>query len=123
MTRLDLRGPVRVTIGLHRHVLWAALALVLLAAIALPAGRWYVQSLADDLAATGCKVENSVPGCGIQVRGFLSRSLCVNKVFNYIGLGTGVLPLALGAFVAGPLVGRELESGTYRLGTNSPSTR
>ncbi|GHB75441.1 hypothetical protein GCM10010347_52260 [Streptomyces cirratus] len=115
MTLLDLRGPVRVTIGLHRRVLWAALALVLLAAIALPAGRWYVQSLAEDFAATGCKVENTVPGCGIRVRGFLSRSLYVNRMFHYIGLGMGVLPLVLGAFVAGPLVGRELESGTYRL--------
>lgn len=115
MTLSDLRGPVRVTIRLHRHALWAALALVLLAAGALPAGHWYVQSLAEDLAATGCKVENIVPGCGIQVRGFLSRSLYVNRMFNYMGLGMGILPVLLGAFVAGPLVGRELESGTYRL--------
>lgn len=115
MTLLDLRGPLRVNIGLHRHVLWAALALVLLAAMALPAGRWYVQALAEELAATGCKVENTVPGCGIQVRGFLSRSLYVNKMFGIVGLAMGVLPLLLGAFVAGPLIGREFESGTYRL--------
>ncbi|MFD5512110.1 hypothetical protein ACFWIB_30675 [Streptomyces sp. NPDC127051] len=115
MTLPDLRGPLRVTIGLHRHVLWAALALVLLAAIALPAGRWYVQSLAEDLAATGCKVENTVPGCGTQVRGFLSRSLYVNKMFGIVGLAMGALPLLLGAFAAGPLIGREFESGTYRL--------
>ncbi|MFF1560533.1 hypothetical protein [Streptomyces sp. NPDC058279] len=115
MTLLDLRGPLRVNIGLHRHVLWAAFALVLLAAIALPAGRWYVQSLTADLAATGCKVENTVHGCGIQVRGFLSRSLYVNKMFSYIGMAVGVLPLLLAAFVAGPLIGREFESGTYRL--------
>ncbi|WP_406179442.1 hypothetical protein [Streptomyces sp. NBC_01006] len=86
MTLPDLRGPLRVTIGLHRHVLWAALALVLLAAIALPAGRWYVQSLAEDLAATGCKVEHTVRGCGIQARGFLSRSLYVTKCSASWGL-------------------------------------
>ena len=116
MTLPDLRGPLRVTVGLHRHVLWAALAVVLLAAIALPAGRWYVQSLAEDLAATGCKVENTVPGCGIQVCGFLSRSLYVNKMFSFVALAvSALLPLLLGVFVAGPLIGREFEAGTYRL--------
>ncbi|WP_392895246.1 hypothetical protein [Streptomyces sp. LN699] len=114
MTLFDLRGPVRVTAGLHRRVLWGALAVVLLAAIALPAGRWYVRSLAEDLAASGCEVENTVRGCGIQVRGFLSRSLYVNKMFFFIALAVNALPLLLGAFVAGPLIGRELESGTYR---------
>ncbi|MFE7182541.1 ABC transporter permease [Streptomyces erythrochromogenes] len=115
MTLSDLRGPVRVTLRLHRHALWAALALVLLLALALPAGRWYVQSLADDLAATGCEVERTVPGCGIQVRGFLSRSLYFQKVFHFVALAVTALPLLLAAFVAGPLIGRELESGTYRL--------
>ncbi|MCY0945824.1 hypothetical protein [Streptomyces antarcticus] len=116
MTLADLRGPLRITVGLHRRVLCAGLALVLLAAIALPAGRWYVQSLTEDLAATGCRVENTVSGCGIEVRGFLSRSLYVAKMFSYVALGvSGLLPLLLGAFVAGPLIGREFESGTYRL--------
>ncbi|MEV6682469.1 hypothetical protein AB0N09_37255 [Streptomyces erythrochromogenes] len=111
----DLRGPVRVTVRLHRHALWAALALVLLVALALPAGRWYLQSLAEELAATGCKVEHTVPGCGIQVRGFLSRSLYFQKVFHFVALAVTALPLLLAAFAAGPLIGRELESGTCRL--------
>ncbi|MCB5169157.1 hypothetical protein LG634_30660 [Streptomyces bambusae] len=115
MTLLDLRGPVHVTVGLHRRALWAALVLVLLAASALPAGRWYVQYLAEDLAASGCRVEHTVQGCGIPVRGFLSRSLYVKKAFHLIALAVSALPLLLGAFVAGPLTGRELESGTYRL--------
>ncbi|MGI5447741.1 hypothetical protein ACQEVM_18660 [Streptomyces sp. CA-243310] len=114
MTLFDLRGSVRVTAGLHRRVLWGALALVLLAAIALPAGRWYVHSLAGDLAASGCEVENTVRGCGIPVRGFLARSLYVNKMFFFIALAVNALPLLLGAFVAGPLIGREFESGTFR---------
>ncbi|MFF3216774.1 hypothetical protein ACFYYB_39905 [Streptomyces sp. NPDC002886] len=115
MTLLELRGPLRVTVRLHRHVLWVSFALVLSAAIALPAGRWYVQSLAQDFAATGCEVENTVSGCGIQVRSFLSRSLYVQKMFDFVALAVSVLPLLLGAFVAGPLIGRELESDTYRL--------
>ncbi|MFF3432246.1 hypothetical protein [Streptomyces sp. NPDC002602] len=114
MTLLDLRGSVRITAALHRRVLWVALAVVLLASIALPAGRWYVHSLAEDLAATGCEVENTVPGCGIQVRGFLSRSLYVNKMFLFVAIAVNALPLLLGAFVAGPLIGREFESGTFR---------
>ncbi|MEV7561745.1 hypothetical protein [Streptomyces sp. NPDC089795] len=115
MTLPDLRGPLRVTVRMHRHALGAALAVTLLAAIALPTGRWYVQSLAADLAATGCKVEHTVPGCGIQVRGFLSRSLYFHEMFFFVALAVSALPLLLGAFVAGPLVGREFESGTYRL--------
>ncbi|MFJ9945336.1 hypothetical protein [Streptomyces erythrochromogenes] len=115
MTLSDLRGPVRVTVRLHRHVLWAALALALLVALALPAGRWYVQSLGEELAATGCKVEQTVSGCGIPVRGFLSRSLYFEKAFHFVALAVTALPLLLAAFVAGPLIGRELESGTYRL--------
>ncbi|MGW5849070.1 hypothetical protein ACWFQ8_14150 [Streptomyces sp. NPDC055254] len=115
MTFPDLRGPLRVTVGLHRHAVWAAIAVALLAAIALPTGRWYVQSLAEDLAATGCEVEHTVPGCGIRVRGFLSRSLYVDKVFFFVALAVSALPLLLGAFVAGPLIGREFEAGTYRL--------
>ncbi|WP_030850737.1 ABC transporter permease [Streptomyces sp. NRRL F-4474] len=115
MTLSDLRGPVRATVRLHRHVLWAALALVLLAAVLLPAGRWYVQSLAEDLAATGCEVQRTVPGCGVQVRGFLSRSLYFQKTFHFVALAVTALPLLLAAFVAGPLIGRELGSGTYRL--------
>ncbi|MFD5422039.1 hypothetical protein ACFWJT_28960 [Streptomyces sp. NPDC127069] len=110
-----LRGPVRVTIGLHRRTLWAAFAVVLLAALALPAGRWYVQSLSEDLAAAGCEVRHTVPGCGIQVRGFLSRSLYVARMFTYTGLAVTALPMLLAAFVAGPLIGRELESHTHRL--------
>ncbi len=54
-------------------------------------------------------------GCGIQVRGFLSRSLYVQKMFHFVALAVSVLPLLLSAFVAGPLIGREFESGTYRL--------
>ncbi|WP_328740893.1 hypothetical protein OHA91_37580 [Streptomyces erythrochromogenes] len=115
MTPSDLHGPFRVTVRLHRHALWAAVALVLLAALALPAGRWYVQSWAEELAATGCTVERTVPGCGIQVRGFLSRSLYFQKVFHFVALAVTALPLLLAAFAAGPLIGRELESGTYRL--------
>ncbi|MFG2622528.1 hypothetical protein ACGFXC_33430 [Streptomyces sp. NPDC048507] len=115
MSLAALRGPCRVTIRLHRHALWAGLALILLLLLALACGRWYVQSLTEDLAATGCKVENTVPGCGIQVRGFLSRSLYVHRMFEYVALAMAALPLFLAAFAAGPLIARELESGTYRL--------
>lgn len=115
MSLLGLRGPVRVNVHLHRRALWAALAVMLLAALSLPAGRWYVQSLSENLTAAGCEVRHTVPGCGVQVRGFLSRSLYVEKAFFFVGLAVTALPMLLAAFVAGPLIGRELESHTYRL--------
>ncbi|MET8297655.1 hypothetical protein [Streptomyces sp. NPDC005180] len=115
MSLLGLRGPVRVALGLHRRVLWAGLAVVLIGALCLPAGRWYVQWLSADFAKTGCDVRNTVHGCGIQVRGFLSRGLYVSKMFACVGLGVTALPVLVSAFVAGPLIGRELESHTHRL--------
>ncbi len=115
MSTLTLRGPLWVDARLHRRTLWTLLALVALAVALLPAARWYVDGLGADLAAGGCKVETTVPGCGIQVRHYLSVSLYYNRLFFWTSCVLTALPVLLGAFVAGPMVGRELESGTYRL--------
>ncbi|MFF7341701.1 hypothetical protein ACFZAT_30850 [Streptomyces sp. NPDC008163] len=115
MSAMILRGPERLLVRQHRLVLWMSGALTL-AGIALVAGAWlFTSSAADDFAGTGCSVQHTVHGCGIQVRHFLSIELYYNHLFSYAGLVMAVLPALVGLFVAGPLIGRELEDGTYRL--------
>ncbi|TRV72900.1 hypothetical protein FKN01_28925 [Streptomyces sp. 130] len=115
MSAIALRGPARLVVRQHRLVLWVSGALAL-AGIALVVGAWlFTSSAAADFAGTGCSVQHTVSGCGIQVRHFLSVELYYNHLFAYTGLVMTALPALVGLFVAGPLVGRELEDGTYRL--------
>lgn len=115
MSALSLRGPERLVVRQHRLVLWLSGALAL-AGIALVAGAWwFTSSAADDFAGTGCSVDRIVPGCGIQARHFLSIELHYSRLLDYAGLVMAALPVLIGLFVAGPLIGRELEDGTYRL--------
>ncbi|MFD5729649.1 hypothetical protein ACFWMT_26580 [Streptomyces sp. NPDC058368] len=115
MSAVALRGPVRLVVRQHRLVLWISGALAL-AGIALVIGAWWFTSAsADDFAGTGCSVRHTVTGCGIQVRHFLSIELHYARLLDYAGLVMTTLPVLIGLYVAGPLIGRELEDGTYRL--------
>ncbi|RPK46670.1 ABC-2 family transporter protein [Streptomyces sp. ADI92-24] len=115
MSALALRGPARVVVLQHRRVLWITGALAL-AGIALVAVAWWVTSTAaTTFSGTGCSVRHTVHGCGIPVRHFLSVELHFNHLLGYAGVAMMVLPAAVGLFVAGPMIGRELEDGTYRL--------
>ncbi|MEU6933778.1 hypothetical protein AB0A05_31970 [Streptomyces sp. NPDC046374] len=49
-------------------------------------------------------------------------SLRLRIAMEYAGTGLVLLPLLVGAFVAGPLVARAFESGTYRLGLTQSVT-
>ncbi|MGC4951280.1 hypothetical protein ACLQ2N_34550 [Streptomyces sp. DT224] len=115
MSAITLRGPERLVVRQHRLVLWVSGALAL-AGIALVAGAWwFTSSAADDFAGTGCSVDHTVRGCGIQVRHFLSIEWHYSRLLDYAGLVMAALPALIGLFVAGPLIGRELEDGTYRI--------
>ncbi|WP_405937941.1 hypothetical protein OG338_15870 [Streptomyces sp. NBC_00726] len=115
MSTLSLRGPERLVVRQHRLVLWVSGALAL-AGIALVIGAWlFTSSAADDFSGTGCSVDHIVPGCGIQARHFLSIEMYYRRIFDYAGLVMAALPTLIGLFVAGPVIGRELEDGTYRL--------
>ncbi|MYS38942.1 hypothetical protein K388_01387 [Streptomyces sp. KhCrAH-43] len=115
MSALALRGPVRLVVRQHRLVLWISGALAL-AGIALVIGAWWFTSAAaDDFAGTGCSVRHTVTGCGIQVRHFLSIELHYARLLNDAGLVMTALPALIGLYVAGPLIGRELDDGTCRL--------
>ncbi|MFC8538280.1 hypothetical protein ACFUJY_30820 [Streptomyces sp. NPDC057249] len=115
MSAVALRGPARLVVRQHRLVLWVSGALALVG-VALVAGAWwFTSSAADDFAGTGCSVQHTVTGCGIQVRHFLSIELHYARLVDYAALIMAALPALIGLFVAGPLIGRELEDGTYRL--------
>ncbi|MEV7585692.1 ABC transporter permease [Streptomyces erythrochromogenes] len=102
MNAPTLTGPRWVTVRQHRRVLWALPAAVAVSLAVFAAARWQ---------ATGATTPY-----GSDPYGPLRDAL------GYGGLAALLLPLLVGAFVAGPMVARELESGTYRLALTQSST-
>lgn len=106
-----LRGPVRVLLRQHRRSLWAAGALVALG-VALVVGLriWVAVASSAERCADG---DTTRCGDGLYLTTYARTSA---ETFLEDG-GTVILLLAalIGAFVAGPLIARELESGTYRM--------
>ncbi|MEU8891298.1 ABC transporter permease [Streptomyces sp. NPDC048442] len=94
-----LPGIGRVALWQHRRMLWAAATAVVLAAVATGGLRGWN-------AASGTDPSGHPLG---KAHGLLR--LCT----EYGGTLLTVLPLAVGAFVAGPMIARELESGTYKV--------
>ncbi|WP_411087514.1 ABC transporter permease [Streptomyces sp. 061-3] len=106
-----LRGPVRVLLRQHRRSLWAACALLVLGiGIVIGLRIWVAVASSDELCADG-----DTTRCG---DGFYlpTHARTVTET-NLASGGTAALLLAvlIGVFVAGPLIARELESGTFRL--------
>ncbi|MEU2394945.1 ABC transporter permease [Streptomyces sp. NPDC007369] len=95
MNALALKGPYRAAARLHRRALWA---LPVLAAVSL--------AVVIGLRVWAAPGSDAAPYSGY---GFLRISM------EYAGRGLLFLPALVGAFVAGPLIAREWESGTWRL--------
>ncbi|MDX3506282.1 ABC transporter permease [Streptomyces sp. ATCC51928] len=106
---VTLRGPARVLLRLHRKALWAAGVLLVLGIGIVVALRVWMAS-AKELCADG-----DITPCGGPVYQ-PSYARTSTELFLSDG-GTVLLLLAglIGVFVAGPLIARELESGTFRL--------
>ncbi|MGW6770749.1 ABC transporter permease [Streptomyces sp. NPDC055037] len=115
MSAPTLRGPVWVAVRQHRRVLWAGTALLVLTAAILLYQRYLATSAVSDFAGTGCSVQVTTAGCGNTVRGFLDAQYAFHQWLGNTGALLFALPVVVGAFVAGPVIGRELESGTYKL--------
>ncbi|MGW2087866.1 ABC transporter permease [Streptomyces sp. NPDC001880] len=115
MSAIALRGPVRVVVAQHRWALWLMGVLPVLA-LAVLVGTWlWTEHVVDAFAASGCSVMHTTPDCGDTVDAYLDRQLWMQKVLDWSGLLMMVLPASVGIFVAGPVIARELESGTYKL--------
>ncbi|MET7644446.1 hypothetical protein ABZS83_12520 [Streptomyces sp. NPDC005426] len=115
MSTLALRGPARVVVLQHRRVLWITGALALAGVALLTASLWWNSGTADSFADSGCSYLDTSPRCGAAFDDLLSHQAWLRDVLRYAGAAMMVLPAAIGVFVAGPMIGRELESGTYRL--------
>ncbi|WP_328627208.1 ABC transporter permease [Streptomyces sp. NBC_00353] len=106
-----LRGPVRVLLRQHRRSLWAACALLVLGiGIVVGLRIWVAVASSAERCADG-----DTTRCG---DGSYLPTYARTATETYLADGgTAVLLLAglIGVFVAGPLIARELESGTFRL--------
>ncbi|MBA2947314.1 ABC transporter permease [Streptomyces himalayensis] len=103
-----LRGPYWTTVRLHRPILWTGLALVIAAAAV-------AVFLRVSAAAFPEKQWNCIGACPDTFLGFASASVLLETFADFFAVALLFLPLLIGAVVAGPMIARELESGTYRL--------
>ncbi|MEV4437668.1 hypothetical protein AB0K09_01405 [Streptomyces sp. NPDC049577] len=107
-------GLVRLVLRQHRFAAWAALAVLVALVVELV---WLRSAMTGYLDAhhlrTACTPDgvDCDPAAYSYVVGFRST---YGDALHYNGLLLELLPLAVGAFVAGPMVARELESGTYK---------
>ncbi|MBT2510863.1 ABC transporter permease [Streptomyces sp. ISL-98] len=102
MSALALRGPAWVAVRAHRRALQIVFALLVLSAGAMAGLRWWLAEARDDMFGTDSLHYNQALG-GVQI------------AVDYGGTAMVLLPMFVGAFVAGPMIARELESGAYKL--------
>ncbi|MFB7368482.1 ABC transporter permease [Streptomyces sp. NPDC056222] len=105
MSAVTLKGTHWVTVRQHRRALWVAGAATVLSLAVLTGLRLWDASTPDTYVEDGY----SIPADDNRGFGILRLAM------EYAGTCMVLLPLVVGAFVAGPLIARELESGTYRL--------
>ncbi|MFG2429255.1 hypothetical protein [Streptomyces sp. NPDC048590] len=112
-----LRAPVRVLMRQHRWIFWIAAGVALLTAIGVVAVAMRSAHVSEVFQATGCQFygEGETRACIQMSRNFADSMNLYSRLFTYVALGLTVLPALLGAFVGGPLIARELESGTFRM--------
>lgn len=109
--RSPLRGSYWAVLRLHRGTLWAGAGLVLVFAAVVLSLHFWSQSFSP---AEFKECARPSAGCeGTEdpyyVQSILARALDLAAVPMLL------LPAAVGVLVAGPMTGRELESGLYRL--------
>ncbi|MFE5241175.1 MULTISPECIES: hypothetical protein [unclassified Streptomyces] len=115
-TLTELRGPARVVVRQHRSTLRIAGLLALAAAVALIGFALWTSHLIDSFDAGDCEASGvSGPECDQRIVDFNASMSLFGSVLMYAALALTVLPAIISAFVAGPLIARELESGTYRV--------
>ncbi|MGW8766438.1 ABC transporter permease [Streptomyces sp. NPDC055815] len=104
MSTLALKGPYWVTVRQYRRTLWLAGAGVLASLAVIGGLRIWDAQTPDTLTTAGTWVPANDTGHTL-----------LRWAMEYANGGLVLLPLLVAAFVAGPLVAREYESGTYRV--------
>ncbi|MGW1468268.1 ABC transporter permease subunit [Streptomyces sp. NPDC002308] len=112
-----LRGPARTVVRQHRRTFQLLILLTLLAVAGVVAVVLWVDHDAGVFAGTGCEVNDTTPllACAQSVRDYMDSQFLLHHLQGDASTLLIVLPAVYGAFMAGPAIGRELESGTYRL--------
>ncbi|MDP5313566.1 hypothetical protein [Streptomyces poriferorum] len=112
---LALRAGARVLLRQHRAALQIAGALALAGIVVLVGFALRAAQVAETFAADPCSAANVGLECSQPVRNYLDSMSQFSTVLGYGGLALIVLPGLIAAFVAGPMIAREFESGTYRV--------
>jgi ABC-type transport system involved in multi-copper enzyme maturation permease subunit len=112
VSTLALKGSYWVTVRQYRRTLWTAGALAALSLAVIGGLRIWSGQIPDR------RLQDGTWAPADESRGYEMLRLAM----EYAGTGLILLPLLAGAFVAGPLVAREFESGTYRLGLTQSVT-
>ncbi|MEW1724628.1 hypothetical protein [Streptomyces sp. NPDC093109] len=118
MSALTLRGPDWVTGRLHRRALWTALVLLVLMAGVTAYLWWRTAAAYNDFTATGCVLPHEAPpadGCELPTERYEAVEDWFFWLLKNLQLLLPVLPAVIGSFVAGPVIARELQDGSYRL--------
>ncbi|MEU5579386.1 ABC transporter permease [Streptomyces huasconensis] len=109
MSLPTLRGPRWVDVRVHRTALLTAGAVIALAVAYTAWLRWAASAYPE--SADNCVVGKPCDS----FLGFASARDLLHISLEQGTLGLLLVPLLIGAFVAGPLVARELESGVHKL--------
>ncbi|MFF5713345.1 ABC transporter permease [Streptomyces sp. NPDC012756] len=105
MSTLALKGPYWSTVRQHRRTLRLAGVAVVVAVVVIGGLRLWDAQTPDRYVQDGYWLPaNENTGYG-----------SLRLAMGYFSIGMTLLPLLVGVLVAGPMVAREFESGTYRL--------
>ncbi len=105
MSTLALKGPYWVTVRQYRRTLWLTGALVLLTLAVIGGLRIWNAQVPDVYMEDGYWRPADDGSSYHMLRGAMEQ----------FSVGMVLIPFLVGVFVAGPLIAREFESGTYRL--------
>ncbi|GAA1938615.1 hypothetical protein GCM10009837_76020 [Streptomyces durmitorensis] len=103
-----LRGPRWADVRLHRTALWTAGGLIVLTAAVTGYLRWAASAYPVPTA-------DCYGPCEDTFLGFASAMDLLSSTMEQGAAALLLLPVLIGAFVAGPVIGREMESGAYKL--------
>ncbi|MEU0162963.1 hypothetical protein ABZ154_30205 [Streptomyces sp. NPDC006261] len=110
-----LRGPSRVLLRLHRRILWGAGAVTVAAIVGMIAAALRADQIVADFASTGCTLSSTAESCFQPARNFTDQMFDLHRMLMHAGLTLTALPAFVGAFVAGPMIAREWETGSIKL--------